>query len=253
MLDIIGRYTDQHQYNIHSTKTKIVPTNATIHLGLQRTNKRENEINIDDRIKLARRAKYSLMSSGLHGTNGVDPITGYNIYKTYILPRLLYGLEILPLTKGQIEILEKFHKNTLRHIQSRSQRTATSAIYLLLGAIPVEGELHKRQLSMLYSLLSAKNQTIQDLLQRQSSINFDNPKSFFFCSMETLQIYNLPNIWELQSNLPIKSKWKTLVNFKMSNYWNNALQIDTVQKTSLKYLAIKHIKTGKPHISYTTL
>ncbi|CAC5423556.1 unnamed protein product [Mytilus coruscus] len=39
----------------------------------------------------------------------------------------------------------------------------------------------------------------------------------------------------------------------MSNYWNNALQIDTVQKTSLRYLAVNYIKTGKPHISYTTL
>ncbi|CAG2220185.1 unnamed protein product [Mytilus edulis] len=39
----------------------------------------------------------------------------------------------------------------------------------------------------------------------------------------------------------------------MSNYWNNVLQIDTVQKTSLKYLAINQIKNGKPHISYTTL
>ncbi|CAG2229988.1 unnamed protein product [Mytilus edulis] len=39
----------------------------------------------------------------------------------------------------------------------------------------------------------------------------------------------------------------------MSNYWNNILQIDTVQKTSLKYLAINQIKNGKPHISYTTL
>lgn len=71
--------------------------------------------------------------------------------------------------------------------------------------------------------------------------------------METLQIYNLPNIWELQSSLPTKYNWKTLVNLKMSNYWNNILQIDTIQKTSLKYLTINQIKKGRPHISYTTL
>ncbi|CAC5413436.1 unnamed protein product [Mytilus coruscus] len=123
---------------------------------------------------------------------------------------------------------------------------------IYIGAIPVEGELHKRQLSMLYSLLSAKNQTIQDLVQRQSSINFDNPKSFFFCAMETLQLYNLPNIWELQSSLPTKYKWKTLVNLKMSKYWNNVLQIDTAQKTSLKYLAINQIKM-ESRISPTAL
>jgi hypothetical protein len=32
------------------------------------------------------------MSSGLHGTNAIDPTTSYNIYKRYVLPRLLYRL-----------------------------------------------------------------------------------------------------------------------------------------------------------------
>jgi hypothetical protein len=50
-----------------------------------------------DRFKVARRTKYALMGSGVHGTNGLDPKTSYQIYNTYVLPRLLYGLEVLPL------------------------------------------------------------------------------------------------------------------------------------------------------------
>ena len=50
----------------------------TTHLGFQRANKLENDINIKERIRTARRTKYSLMGSDLHGTNGVDPITGLN-------------------------------------------------------------------------------------------------------------------------------------------------------------------------------
>jgi len=53
------------------------------------------------------------MSSGLHGTNGIDPTTSYNIYKLYVLPRLLYGLEILALKTRDIEKLDRFHKDTL--------------------------------------------------------------------------------------------------------------------------------------------
>ena len=61
-------------------------------------------MNIEDRIKLARRTKYALMNSGYHGTNGLNPATSYQIYKTYmyILPRLLYGLKVLPLKKTHI-------------------------------------------------------------------------------------------------------------------------------------------------------
>ena len=121
------------------------------HLGLERSDKQESEINIEERIKTSRRTKYSLMSSGLHGTNGIDPTTSYNIYKLYVLPRLLYGLEILALKTRDIEKLDRFHKDTLRQFQSLPKRAAISSVYLLLGALPIEAELHKRrQLSFLY-------------------------------------------------------------------------------------------------------
>jgi hypothetical protein len=50
-------------------------TEAT-HTGLQQTSnfKKSVEINVDNNIKKnARRATYSLMSSGFHGHNGLDP------------------------------------------------------------------------------------------------------------------------------------------------------------------------------------
>ena len=37
----------------------------------------------------------SLMGSGLHGyNNGLDPETAVHIYQTYVLPTLVYGLEV---------------------------------------------------------------------------------------------------------------------------------------------------------------
>ena len=131
MLGVGHRYSRQHHYKIHPTKTKIVEHNfgkkeadhvwtlgdtrvhsseETTHLGLKRTMSGECEININERIKSARRTKCSLMNSGYHGTNGLSPMTSFQIYKTYVLPRLLYGLEILPLNKTNIATLEKFHK-----------------------------------------------------------------------------------------------------------------------------------------------
>lgn len=273
MFDVIARYANQHQYNIHPSKTKVLGSNttnnsqlkwslkenilelsdSTTHLGIERTNRLENEKNIDNRIKLARRTKYSLMGSGLHGTNGIDPITGYNIYKTYVLPRLLYGLEALPMTTTQINTLEKFHRDTLRHIQSLPQRTAKIAIYLLIGALPIEGEIHRRQLSLLYLLLSAKNSKIKELIQRQPSVNFDNHKSFFYCVMKTLQQYQLPNISELQNQLPTKLAWKKMVKLKITTYWNQTFITEAETKTSLKYLALNHLQASTPHNIYRTL
>ena len=77
--------------------TQIHSSEGTTHQGLKCTMSGECEININERIKSARRTKYSLMNSRYHGTNGLSPMTSFQIYKTYVLPRLLYGLEILPL------------------------------------------------------------------------------------------------------------------------------------------------------------
>ena len=58
------------------------------------------------------------MGSGFHGTNGIDAVTSHRIYHTYVLPRLIYGLEVLPLKKKHVENLESFHRKSMRYLQS---------------------------------------------------------------------------------------------------------------------------------------
>jgi hypothetical protein len=41
------------------------------------------------------RALYSLMRSGLHGENGLDPATAISILRTYVIPLMFYGLKTL--------------------------------------------------------------------------------------------------------------------------------------------------------------
>ena len=66
------------------------------------------------------------MNTGLHGANGLSPEVSYQIYKIYVIPRLLYGLEIISLNKTQLDKINRYHLKTLRNIQSLPQRTATS-------------------------------------------------------------------------------------------------------------------------------
>jgi hypothetical protein len=86
---------------------EIKPSDSAVHIGVTRSRIKEVELNID-----ARRTKYGLLGTGFHGTNGIDPITAYQMYKTYVLPRMLYGLEILPLTRTQINLLEGSHRKS---------------------------------------------------------------------------------------------------------------------------------------------
>ena len=50
---------------------------------------------INQNIAKARRTVYSLMSAGYHGYNRFDPETSIHTFQIYILPVLLYGLELI--------------------------------------------------------------------------------------------------------------------------------------------------------------
>ena len=69
---------------------EITTKEDAIHLGIIRSEKNECSKNIEARLESARRTKYSLMGSGFHGTNGIDAVTAYIIYHTYVLQRLIY-------------------------------------------------------------------------------------------------------------------------------------------------------------------
>ena len=224
------QYSEKHRYEIHPTKTNIVDlvngskvnddmtwnlgdnilsfSDTAIHLGVTRAGKKESDINIDERISLARRTSYSLMNTGLHGANGLSPEVSYQIYKIYVIPRLLYGLEIIPLNNTQLEKINRYHVKTLRNLQSLPQRTATSAVYLLLGALPIEGELHKRLLSLLYSVIKSENKCLQDLVERQLACSFNNLHSFFNVAGQILLKYELPSLNELVILDISKFQWK---------------------------------------------
>ena len=122
-----------------------------------------------------------------------------------------------------------------------SSKNAVSAVYLLIGAYPVETEIHQRQLSLLYSLLFCHNGKIKEVVSRQISVNYDNTKSFFCNIRKMMEIYELPKIHELQSNLPPKPKWKNLVNSTIKKYWTEKLKEETSGKTTLKFMSCDHL------------
>jgi cellobiose phosphorylase len=55
--------------------------------------KKSGEINVDNNIKKVRRATYSLMSSGFHGHNGLDP-----------------EIEVRPIETQVDDLLSEIHK-----------------------------------------------------------------------------------------------------------------------------------------------
>ena len=115
MTNVITRNCDQDRVTIHQTKSNVVLlkdhksvtqknfkqelngnsvslSETTTHLRLFQSEVNENTINIEDRLSLARRTLYSLISTGVHGSNGLNPGCSYKYInvcssKTFIRSR----------------------------------------------------------------------------------------------------------------------------------------------------------------------
>ena len=180
-------------------------------------------------------------------------MTSYIIYKAYVLPRLLYGLETLSLTKGQLEQLSKYHLQTLRNIQSLPQRTSTSAVLLLLGALPLEAELHRRCLSLAIGVINSENSTIILLVQRQFACFYDNRNRFFYELAKILQKYELPSLGQLFCSNFTKLQWKHMCTKAVNTFWTKQLVNDIKTVKSLKNLSFNNLRVGTTHLIWRTV
>jgi hypothetical protein len=61
---------------------------------------------------------------------GFLPITAHNLWKVYALPRMTYGLEIMPMTNKDKEQLEILQKKILKQIQGLPCRAANTGVYV---------------------------------------------------------------------------------------------------------------------------
>ena len=78
------------------------------HLGIQHSGIRTTSENLVKHKKsLLLRTCYSLIGMGMHGTNGLNPQASFSIYRSYVIPRVMYGLASVVLTSSQIQVLEK--------------------------------------------------------------------------------------------------------------------------------------------------
>ena len=81
-----------------------------------------------------------------HGENWGNPRVSISLWSTNVFPRLTYSLDVLSLSKIEIQKLNQYHKRFLKQVMHLPERTADSAVYLLSGQLPLVADLHKRAL-----------------------------------------------------------------------------------------------------------
>ena len=237
---IAETYSEQERFVIHPEKTKIVKlgtnninilhpidlslngadlhlTESCTHLGIQkcatcpRTSSISNDT-IDARIKLGRATAYALMGVGFCGVKGLNPTITRTMMATYVVPRMIYGLESQLLSNPQLNKLGDFHRNMLRQLQGLPQHVAKEAIYLLLGVLPLQAIIHLRTLKLFHKIASNEDNLLYKVAQRQLAVKDTNSNSWFMHIVDLCCIYNLPSPHELMQELPSEDVWKKLAS-----------------------------------------
>ena len=87
------------------------------------------------------------MGAGLHNGNGLKQSVCGQLWSTYVVPHLHYGLEVLDLTRRQSA--RAVSKKVFEPNKSVPNKTHNSALLVLMGILPLERVIHKNMPNML--------------------------------------------------------------------------------------------------------
>ncbi len=200
-----------------------------------------------------RKATYGLMGSGLHGTNGLNPLCCLKLIQCYVLPRAIYGSEVLPLIQAQKDKVNSAYCRILKQIQGLPLRAPNASTYLLLGTLPLEAQIDLRVLSLLGAIARCCNETLFSIALNLTSVKSHTSKSWFTRCEKVLIKYNLPSICDVLDSKPSKEEWKRVCKEAVNSLWTNQLQQEARTKSSLQFLNLADCSTRTPHACWASI
>jgi hypothetical protein len=173
------------------------------------------------------------MGAGLYGMNRINPMISIHMIKCFVLPRLLYGLDVIRLTKTDIINLSTYFVQLPKQIQHLPVRTSTAAVLILAGQIQIEAELLK--LSLLRNIAENKGKL---------AIKPEDSDSWFIQIVKVTEMYNLPSPRDILHPVPNKAIWKRTVYTAINEYWRDQLVKNATTKSTLKLFNFEEFEIG---------
>ncbi|CAC5382256.1 unnamed protein product [Mytilus coruscus] len=211
-----SRHHEKVNANFWTLGKATLPTSKkATHIGICRTDDDSCKATIDENLKKARRTLYSLMGVGLYGENGLDSQTSMSIMNTYIIPIMLYGLEIV-IPRGRcLETLNIQFKKILKQLLSLPKTVADPVIYIISGMLPVEAQIDVKILTFYGNITRQEKSSIEwQLAERQL------------------------NVKSINMNPISKYQWKSEITSKIQKFWTEKILNQAKLSTSLKYLSL---------------
>ena len=151
------------------------------------------------------------------------------------------------LKPAEIRILEAHYKKTIQNLQRLQNNTPRAVVYFLAGALPFEGILHRKQLS-LFNMICHLTSDPLNIHARYALEELPlTAHSWFFQVRDICYKYGLPSPIQMLNTPPPKLRFKSQVRLKVQEYWQGLLRAEVLSLSSLKYFKPHFYSLSKPH------
>lgn len=152
---------------------------------------------------------------------------------------MTYGLEVIPIKKKEMDQMETMQRKILKQLQGLSNQVANTAVYTLIGAVPIRMVIDRNMLSLLMNIIKNNNSLEFQIPERQVVMKSEKSNIFINRVEEALTKYGMEPVENLMKHPKSKEKWKRIVRYHQNKYWHEICLEDQSNKKKLSYLQIQ--------------
>ena len=141
----------------------------------------------------------------------------------------------------------------LRRIQLLPQESASCAIHILLGTLPVEAFLDSKVLRLFGHILRLENTKEKEILWSQLALKDSGSSRGIQKVRKILDKYSLLSAYDLLALPPTKEEWKVKTSRAIRLYWADQTCKEAEGKSTLKWLHTASYKPGNLHPVWETV
>ena len=219
----VSYYQDTKPWKMSGHTIDVVENNK--HLGQIVSGNKQEEKNIDLRIKKSRKTLFGMLGPAFSFKCLLGPLVKLHIYKTFVCPVLLSGLSSLVIQPTTLSPLSIFQRKVLKGVLQLSKQASTASIHFLTGELPIEAMLHRDILSVFYSVWANPETKIHTMVRYLLTNSADNSWTWSNHVRKIASQYGLEEPSKLMNkDAPGRSKFKNDVMIRIRAFHEQDLR-----------------------------
>lgn len=230
-------------------RATIAPANRHTHVGVPICTSGEAETAaINERMSACKQIFYTVKAVSPSAVT-VSPFVMSKLYWSLCVAKLTYGVEVWPLSKKSVSLMERHHNQVAKSIQGLPQRTSDPASQAMLGWRSIESHLDFSSLMFLWQLLSLPASSLynQLVISRLTDLRFARCGNTTELTSPVKNLFEIAakyNLTESVNNMldtgfvPTKNTWRSAVNTAVNNLQHERWKMSCIMYKKLRDFVI---------------